>query len=60
MLLLIEQQFEPRWEGEADPSVTPAKDLEEAEMVLRADGVVCERAGMSVTRLGPSRPQPIR
>lgn len=60
MAVLREQQFEPRQEGDADLSVTPAEDLDEAFLVLQADGFACEVAQREVTRLGPSRPRPLK
>lgn len=59
MAALLAQQFEPRQEGDADLSVTPAEDLDEAFLLLQADGFACEVARVEVRRLGAPRPSPI-
>lgn len=59
MAALLTQQFEPCREGDADLSVTLAEDLDEAFLVLQADGFACEVARGEVRRLGAPRPSPL-
>lgn len=54
--LLVDQQFEPRPESETEILVLPREDMDEAFLLLQAEGVPCERALKPVVRLGPRKP----
>ncbi len=56
---LHEQQFEPLQESVTEISVTPWADLDEALLVLQADGFACEKADKPVARLRPGKPKPV-
>ncbi|MCW2239084.1 hypothetical protein [Azospirillum canadense] len=53
MDVLIEQQFAVRREADTEISVSPWEDLEEAQCLLKAEGIACERGEKPVRRLGP-------
>lgn len=56
--VLHAQQFDVRRESDTEIGCTPWEDLEEARLVLQADGIRCVRAEKEVPRPGPRRPGP--
>ncbi|HYH20288.1 MAG TPA: hypothetical protein VD995_16890 [Azospirillum sp.] len=56
---LVAQQFDVRRESDIEIGCTPWEDLEEARLVLQAEGITCARADKEVPRLGPRRPGPL-
>ena len=59
LVILADQQFETRLEGKAEVSVSPWEDLEDAFVLLEAEGVLCARAEKHVNRLGSQQPRPL-
>ncbi|HYD64588.1 hypothetical protein [Azospirillum sp.] len=56
---LLDQQFDVRRESDTEIGCTPWEDLEEARLILQAEGIACVRAGKEVPRPGPRRPGPV-
>ena len=56
--VLRDQQFEVTLESATEIGCRPWSDLDEAQALLGAKGIACERADKAVARLGPGAQQP--
>ena len=58
--VLGDQQFEVTLESATEIGCRQWSDLDDAQALLDAEGIACERAEKTAPRMGPRAPQPQR